>query len=55
MGQAFYHWAKLKRYSEISGQLKDPFSATPINRYSLKQLMFKIPVGYGFMLLRYVG
>ena len=33
---------------------KAPFSVTPIDRYSLKPRMFKIPVGYDFTLLRYM-
>ncbi len=45
----------LKQYSEIFGWLKHPFSVTPIDRYSLKQLMFKILVGYDFTLVRYEG
>ena len=40
----------LKQYSEISGRLKHPFSLTPIDRYSLGKLMFKIFVGYDFTL-----
>ncbi len=43
----------LKQYSEISGQLKHPFSLTSIDRYSLGKLMFKISVGYDFTLARY--
>ncbi len=43
----------LKQYSEISGRLKHPFSLTPIDRYSLGKLMFKISVGYDFTLARY--
>ncbi len=43
----------LKQHSEISGRLKHPFSLTPIDRYSLGKVMFKIPVGYDFTLARY--
>ncbi len=43
----------LKQYSEISGRLKHPFSLTPIDRYSLEKLMFKISIGYDFTLARY--
>ncbi len=35
-----------KEYSEISGQLKHHnYFLTSIDRYSLNQFMFKIPVG----------
>ena len=37
----------LKLYS---GRLKHPFSLTTIDRYSLGKLMFKLSVGYDFML-----
>ncbi len=43
----------LKQYSEISGRIKHPFSLTPIDRYSLGKLIFKISVGYDFTLARY--
>ncbi len=45
--------SNLKEYSEISGRLKHPIS--PIDRYSLKKLMFKSPVCYEFLLARYAG
>ncbi len=50
-----WHNLYLKQYSAISGQLKYPFSLTPIaiDRYSLGKLMFKISVGYEFTLARY--
>ncbi len=49
------HTWKLKEYSEICGWFKHLFkdSVTPIGRYSLIKLVFKIPVGYDFMLARY--
>ncbi len=46
-------YVTFKQYSEISGRLKHPFSLTPIDRYSLGKLMFKISVGYDFTLARY--
>ncbi len=44
---------QLKKYSEISGRLEHPFSLTPIDRYALGKLMYKISVGYDFTLVRY--
>ena len=44
----------IKEYSENWG-LIHPISVTPIDRYSLKKLMFNIAVGFDFMLARYAG
>ena len=51
----FFPMETFKQYPEISGWLKDPTSEVPIDRYSLEQLMFKIPVGYYFSLARYAA
>ncbi len=34
---------------------KHAIYVTPIDKYSLKQLLFKIPVGYNFILVIYLG
>ena len=52
-----YHYGlskyRLKKDTEISRQLKHLISLTPIDRYSFKKAMFKIPVSYDFTLASY--
>ena len=47
--------AKFKRIFRDLWATQAPYSLTPIDRYSLKKLMIKIPVCNDFMLARYVG